>query len=114
VQKIEVVLRSDCLQAVTEALRNAKISPLQASDVTLFYPDRAPDGRYRGAVYSVGRERVKVELLLPDHDIAFAIEAIRQGIDPCSGSEAELLVLDVRNVVHLGTPRWERPAQAIG
>jgi len=106
--QIEVVLQPDCLGSVSEALRKAKIGPFRASDVTVFDPAAAPEGSYRGARYAIGRERVKVELVLPDHEVEPAVEAIRDGIDAFGEGYAELVVLPVHECVHLGPSPWTR------
>ena len=108
-QKIEVVVQPECLSGVSEALRKAKIGPFRASDVTIFDPTKAPEGSYRGAKYAIGRERVKVELVLPDHETEPAVEAIRDAIDAFGQGDAELVVLVVQDSMHLSPSPWTRP-----
>ena len=100
-QKIELVAQSECLGGVSEALRKAKVGPFRASGVTIFDPAAPLDGSYRGGRYAVGRQCVKLELIVPDHDLEPAIKAIREGIDAFGQGEAELLVLTVRDSVRL-------------
>jgi len=108
-QKIEVVVQPECLGGVSEALGKAKIGPFQASDVTIFDPTKAPEGSYRGAKYAIGRERVKLELIVPDHEVEPAVEAIREGIEAFGeGGGAELVVLAVQDSVHLSPSPWTR------
>lgn len=107
--KVEVVLHPDCLAGVGTALRKAKIGPFQASDVTVFDPAAAPEGSYRGARYAVGRGRLKLELIVPDHEVEPAIEAIREAIDDAGRGDAEIVVLPLRDSVHLRPSPWTRP-----
>ena len=100
-QKIEAVVQSDSLTDVSAALRKAKIGPFQTSDVTIFDPAAAPAGSYRGSRYAVGRGRVKLELIVPDHDVEPAVEAIRDGIDAYGKGDAELVVVAVHDSVHV-------------
>ena len=107
--KVEVVLQPDCLADVSAALRKAKIGPFQASDVTVFDPAAPPDGSYRGARYAIGRGRLKLELIVPDHEVEAAIDAIRDGF---GHGDAELVVLAVRDSVHLRPSPWMRSRAA--
>jgi nitrogen regulatory protein P-II 1 len=107
-QKIEVVIQRDCLGSVSEALRKAKIGPLQVIDVTLFDPAAPPDGSYRGARYAIGRERVKLELILRDHELDPAVEAIRDAIDGFGAGDADLLVATVEDSLRLSPSPWTR------
>jgi nitrogen regulatory protein PII len=107
--KIEVTLQPECLGGVSEALRKAKVGPFQASDVTIFDPMKGPEGSYRGAKYAIGRERVKLELIVQDHEMEPAVEAIRDGIDAFGEGFAELVVLVVQDSMHLRPSPWTRP-----
>jgi nitrogen regulatory protein PII len=111
-QKIEVVIQSECLGGVSEALRKARIALFRACDIKTFDP-AAPPGSYRGASYAVGREQVKLELLVRDHELEPAVEAIREGIDALGIGDAELLVLSVQDSVRLSPSPWTRRS-AIG
>ena len=106
--KLEVVLQADCVGGVSEALRKAKIGPFGASDITIFDPAAAPQGSYRGAPYAIGRERVKLELVVPDHEVEPAVEAIRDGIDAFGEGYAELVVLAVQDSMDLRPSPWTR------
>ena len=98
--KIEVVVQPECLGEVSEALRRAKSGPFVASDVTIFDPSDAPSGSYRGASYTIGRERVKLELIVGDHDVEPTVEAIRKGVGTYGRGGMELIVLPVERLVH--------------
>jgi len=113
VQKIEVVLGSDCVQSVSDALRRAKIAALQTSPVVLLDLRRGPDATYRGVSYTAGREKAKLELVLPDHEVQFAIEAICEGIEPFGEKDAELVVLEIQDVVCLRSVRRERKTRSM-
>jgi len=99
VHKIEVVVLPDSLSGVSHTLGMAKLGPFQVSDVTIFDP-AAPLGTYRGARHAIGHERVKLELVVPDHDVDSAIDAIQQGLDGF-GRDSEILVLAVEKAVRV-------------
>jgi nitrogen regulatory protein P-II 1 len=101
-QKIEVAVQPECLNDVSESLRKAKIGPFRASAVTNVDPAAPLQGSYRGASYAIGRDRVRLELVVPDHEVESAIEAIREGIDAWGKGDTELLVLNIQNSVRLG------------
>jgi nitrogen regulatory protein P-II 1 len=107
-QQIEVVLQPECVGGVSEALRKAKIGPFRTSDVTIFDPAAPPDGSYRGTRYAIGRSRIKLELIVPDHEVEPAVEAIRDGIDAFGEGSAELVVLAVQDSVHISASPWMR------
>lgn len=100
-QKIEVLIQPGCVGGVSEALRKAKIGPFRASAVTIFDPAAPPNGSYRGARHAIGRERVKLELILPDCEVEPAVETIREGIDAFGEGDAELVILAVQDSVRL-------------
>jgi nitrogen regulatory protein P-II 1 len=95
VHKIEVVVQHDRLSDVSEALRRAKIGPFQASEVRLFDPTEKPSGSCRGASYTLGRERVKVELVVAEHEVETAVDAIHRGIGSTGEGDTRLIVLAV-------------------
>ena len=97
--KIEVVVQADCLRGVSEALRKAKIGSYRASDITVFEPAKPDDGSYRGASYALGRERVKLELVVAENEIEPAVEAIRGGIEAFGRSDSELVVMPIDGFV---------------
>jgi nitrogen regulatory protein PII len=107
-QKIEVVVQSDSFNGVYEALRNAKVGPFRASEVKIFDPAAPREGCYRGAKYPIGRERVKLDMIVPDQDVETTVEAIRDGLDAVGESHAELVVQAVGDSTHLSASVWTR------
>lgn len=107
-QKIEVVGQPDCLGGVREALRKAGIGPFRTSDVMIVDPAKTPDGSYRGLRYAIGRRRVKLEVIVPDHGVEPTVEAIRGAIDAFGQSDAEVVVLAVQVFAHLSPSPWTR------
>ena len=99
--KIEIVVQPDCLGRMSEALRKAKIGPFRTSAITVVDPAAPPDGSYRGASYATGRERVKLEFVVGDHEVEPALETIQQGIDAFGSGDAELVVLEVQSSVRV-------------
>ena len=99
--KIEIVVQPDCLGRMSEALRKAKIGPFRTSAITVVDPAAPPDGSYRGTSYAIGRERVKLEFVVPDHEVEPALETIQRGIDAFGSGDAELVVLEVQSSVRV-------------
>ncbi|HTO70373.1 MAG TPA: P-II family nitrogen regulator [Myxococcota bacterium] len=90
-RKLEFVLQPESLGDVSNALARAKFGAFRASDVTIFDP-AAPQGRYRGTEYTVGRELVKVELVVPDQEVEQALEALRVAFASSrSGTEVQIV-----------------------
>ncbi len=73
VWKIEAILRPACVEDVAEALKSARLHSFMMSDVSSFDTKGGPVGSYRGADYTVGLERVKLEVLVPDDYVEDAI-----------------------------------------
>jgi nitrogen regulatory protein PII len=100
--KIEVVVQRDQLSDVSQALRSAKAGAFRASGVTVYDPAETSDGTYRGASYSTGRQRVKVELVVSEAEVESTVEAILRGLEKFGKGEAELVVLAVEGSVRRG------------
>lgn len=108
-RKIEVILSPKCVEGVSKALREAKISRFFASDVRAYDGGAILEGSYRGARYAIAPDRVKLEVVVPDQDLAPALQAIREGVEGSLNGEAELFVLAVEDSLRLGAPPSPRP-----
>ena len=87
--KIEAILRPAGVEDVAEALKKPRVHSYVMSDVSSFDTKHGPVGSYRGASYSVGLERVKLEALVPDDDVEDAIKGILGAANaPRSGEDS--------------------------
>lgn len=109
-RRIDVVIESESFNAVHEALRRARLGPFRASEVRIFDPSKPPEGCYRGAKFPVGVECVRLELIVRDHEVKVAIDAIRDGIEVLAEGDAEIVVGPVEESVHLRPSVWARAA----
>jgi len=105
--KIEAILRPESVDDVVEALKNARVQSFLMSDVPTFDTKSGPVGSYRGADYSVGLERVKLEALLPDDYVEDAIKSILGAARAPLRSEDWLVVVPLDEVVRIATGRRE-------
>jgi len=106
-QKIEVVINSDCFNAVYEALRKAKLGPCQVTSLRIFGP-ATPDGLYRGATYPVGRDCMMLAWTVRDHGVKTTLEAIREGLGEFAQEAAEVVVYAVEESMRLRSSVWAR------
>lgn len=107
-RKIEALIEPEWFGAVMDAVAEARLGSFQASPVSRFDPARHPNQSYRGARYSVGQPRLKLELLVDDDEVDRAIAAIRRGVDSRSERDVELAVLDVHYAFQPGAARAGR------
>ena len=105
--KIEAILRPASVDDVTEALKKARVHSFMMSDVSSFDTKRGPVGSYRGAPYTVGLERVKLEVLVPDDYVEDAIKGILGAASAPLSSEDWLIVVPLDEVVRIATGRRE-------
>lgn len=105
--KIEAILRPASVDGVTEALKKARVHSFMMSDVSSFDTKNGPVGSYRGAPYTVGLERVKLEVLVPDDYVEDAIKGILGAASAPLSSEDWLIVVPLDEVVRIATGRRE-------
>ncbi|HBZ68461.1 MAG TPA: hypothetical protein DEP35_01370 [Deltaproteobacteria bacterium] len=105
--KIEAILRPASIDDVTEALKKARVHSFMMSDVSSFDTKSGPVGSYRGAHYTVGLERVKLEVLVPDDYVEDAIKGILGAASAPMNSEDWLIVVPLDEVVRIATGRRE-------
>jgi hypothetical protein len=82
--RIEAFVRPDCVDDLRQALQDARIGPLRASVTLVRAPPRCGNAP---------AERARLELLVPDHAVERAIEAIRRGIAAHGERDVELISL---------------------
>ena len=105
--KIEAILRPASVEDVAETLKKASVHSFMMSDVSGVDTKNGPVGSYRGAHYTVGLERVKLEALVPDDAVEDAIEGILAAANAPRSGEDWLVVIPLDEVVRVGSGRRE-------
>jgi nitrogen regulatory protein P-II 1 len=105
--KIEAILRPASVENVADALKRARVHSFMMSDVSSFDTKSGPVGSYRGAPYTVGLERVKLEVLVPDDYVEDAVKSILGAARAPLNGEDWLIVIPLDEVVRLATGRRE-------
>ena len=105
--KIEAILRPASVEDVAEALKTARVHSFMMSDVSSFDTKSGPQGSYRGAPYTMGLERVKLEVLVPDDYVEDAIKSILGTARAPLNGEDWLIVIPLDEVVRIATGRRE-------
>gem|GEM_PF-2197754 len=105
--KIEAILRPANVEDVADALKTARVHSFMMSDVASFNTKSGPQGSYRGAPYTMGLERVKLEVLVPDDYVEDAIKSILGASNAPLNGEDWLVVIPLDEVVRLATGRRE-------
>jgi nitrogen regulatory protein P-II 1 len=77
------------------------------SDVSSFDTKSGPIGNYRGADYTMGLERVKLGVLVPDDYVEDAIKRILGAASAPLNGEDWLIVIPLDEVVRIATGRRE-------
>ena len=106
--KIEVVVDSDSFHVVHEALRRSRARPFRASEIRLFDPTAPLEGCYRGVQYPIGRECLKLEWIVRDHEVESTVDAVRRGLDELGAGNAEVVVQAVEETSQLRPSVWAR------
>ena len=105
--KIEAILRPASVEDVADALKRAKVHSFMMSDVASFDTKSGPRGSYRGTPYTMGLERVKLEVLVPDDYVEDAVKNILGAASAPLNGEDWLIVIPLDEVVRLATGRRE-------
>ena len=105
--KIEAILRPANVEDVADALKTARVHSFMMSDVASFDTKSGPQGSYRGAPYTMGLERVKLEVLVPDDYVEDAIKSILGAARAPLNGEDWLVVIPLDEVVRLASGRRE-------
>jgi nitrogen regulatory protein PII len=106
--KIEVVVESDSFPMVHESLRKSRVGPFRASEIRIFDPTAPPKGCYRGLQYPIGRDCLKLEWIVRDHQVETTVDAVRRGLDELGEGNAEVVVQSVEETAQLRPSIWTR------
>lgn len=103
-KKIEAVIRHFKLEDVKEALTKAGLQGMTVSEVRGFGRQRGHKEQYRGAEYTVDfLPKLKLEVVVPDGELAKAIETISTAARTGQIGDGKLFVTNLEEVVRIRT-----------
>jgi len=103
-KKIEAVIKPFKLDEVREALSEVGVSGLTVTEVKGFGRQKGHTELYRGAEYVVDfLPKVKVEVVVADHEVETAIEAIVKAARTGKIGDGKIFVMAVEQVVRIRT-----------
>jgi nitrogen regulatory protein PII len=103
-KKIEAVIKPFKLDEVREALSEVGVSGLTVTEVKGFGRQKGHTELYRGAEYVVDfLPKVKVEVVVADHEVELAIEAIVKAARTGKIGDGKIFVMAVEQVVRIRT-----------
>ena len=111
-KQITAVIKPFKLEEVREALADVGVSGLTVTEVKGFGRQKGHTELYRGAEYVVDfLPKMKLEVVVEDHMVERAIEAIRQAAATGRIGDGKIFVLNVEEAIRIRT--GERGPEAI-
>ena len=111
-KKIEAIVKPFKLNEVKEALHELGLQGMTVTEVKGFGRQKGHTEIYRGSEYTVDfLPKIKIEIILPDAQIAQAIEAIVKSAQTGKIGDGKVFVLPVDEAVRIRTE--ERGEKAI-
>ena len=103
-KKIEAVIKPFKMEEVKEALSSLGVSGLTVTEVKGFGRQKGHTEIYRGSEYTVDfLPKIKIEVVLPDNQIAAAVEAIIKAAKTGKIGDGKIFVTAIENVVRIRT-----------
>ena len=103
-KKIEAIIKPFKLDEVKDALHDIGLQGMTVIEAKGFGRQKGHTELYRGAEYVVDfLPKVKIELVLDDHLVEKAIEAIRQAAHTGRIGDGKIFVTPVENVLRIRT-----------
>ncbi|PSJ80596.1 P-II family nitrogen regulator [Neisseria iguanae] len=103
-KKIEAIIKPFKLDDVREALTEIGITGMTVTEVKGFGRQKGHTEIYRGAEYAVDfLPKVKIELVLADHDVDRAIEAIIENARSGKIGDGKIFVYPVEEAIRIRT-----------
>jgi nitrogen regulatory protein P-II 1 len=103
-KKIEAVIKPFKLDEVREALSEIGVTGMTVTEVKGFGRQKGHTELYRGAEYVVDfLPKIKVELVIPDHQVDAALEAIVTAARTGKIGDGKIFVSSVEQVVRIRT-----------
>ncbi len=111
-KKIEAIIKPFRLDDVKDALKEAGIQGMTATEVKGFGRQKGHTEHYRGAEYTVDFiPKVKIEVVVPDALAPAAVEAIERGARTGKIGDGKIFVLAMEEAVRIRT--GERGEEAL-
>lgn len=103
-KKIEAIIKPFKLDDVKEKLSEVGIKGMTVSEVRGFGRQKGHTEIYRGAEYVVDfLPKIKVEVVVPDDDVAEVVEAVRQAAYTGKIGDGKIFVVPVEECVRIRT-----------
>ncbi|WP_165009426.1 P-II family nitrogen regulator [Neisseria yangbaofengii] len=103
-KKIEAIIKPFKLDDVREALTEIGITGMTVTEVKGFGRQKGHTEIYRGAEYAVDfLPKAKIELVLADHDVERAIEAIIENARSGKIGDGKIFVYPVEEAIRIRT-----------
>ncbi|WP_437204356.1 P-II family nitrogen regulator [Planctomicrobium sp. SH664] len=103
-KKIEAVIRHYKLEDVKNALTEAGIVGMTASEVRGFGRQRGHKEQYRGAEYTVDfLPKLKLEIVVNDSDLDKAIQAITESARTGRVGDGKIFISSIQEVIRIRT-----------
>jgi nitrogen regulatory protein PII len=111
-KKVESIIKPFKLEDVKEALGEIGIEGMTVSEVKGFGRQKGHTEIYRGSEYTVDfLPKIKIELVLPDHQVEGAVEAIVKAAKTGKIGDGKVFVSPVEEAVRIRTE--EKGDQAV-
>ena len=103
-KKVEAIIKPFKLEAVKEALAGVGVEGMTVSEVKGFGRQKGHTEIYRGSEYTVDfLPKVKIEIVLPDHLVAAAVEAMVKAAKTGKIGDGKIFVSPVENAIRIRT-----------
>jgi nitrogen regulatory protein P-II 1 len=103
-KKIEAHIRHFKLDDVNDALMQQGVHGMTVTEVRGFGRQKGHTEMYRGAEYTIDFvPKIKVEVVVPDADLAGAVEAITRAAKTGQVGDGKIFVVNLDNVIRIRT-----------
>jgi nitrogen regulatory protein P-II 1 len=103
-KKIEAIIKPFKLEDVKEALSTLGVQGMTVSEVKGFGRQKGHTEIYRGSEYTVDfLPKIKIEIVLPDGQVAAAVEAIVKAAKTGKIGDGKVFVSPIENAVRIRT-----------
>ncbi|HWH69329.1 MAG TPA: P-II family nitrogen regulator [Candidatus Sulfotelmatobacter sp.] len=111
-KKIEAIIKPFKLHDVKDALHELGLQGMTVTEVKGFGRQKGHTEIYRGSEYTVDfLPKIKIEMIVPDHQVTAAVEAIVKASRTGKIGDGKIFVLPIEDAVRIRTD--ERGEKAI-
>lgn len=101
-KKIEAIIRTSSFEQVKESLAESHVNFFTFYEVKGYGHQKGKATTYRGAIYDVGYiGRMKIEIILSEHFVDAAIEAIRSAAHTGENGDGLIMVLSLDELLNI-------------